>query len=50
MATPPATRCGSSPAERPLLTGSTMSERRQDFLTRFDWIRTGLCSSRAATT
>lgn len=27
----------------PLLTGSTMSERRQDFLNRFDWIRTGLC-------
>ncbi|TPW27079.1 4-hydroxyproline epimerase [Martelella alba] len=27
----------------PLLSGTTMSERRQDFLTRFDWIRTGLC-------
>ncbi|NHN89573.1 4-hydroxyproline epimerase [Acetobacter conturbans] len=27
----------------PLLQGSTMSERRQDFLRRFDWIRTGLC-------
>ncbi|MDC7677408.1 4-hydroxyproline epimerase [Asticcacaulis machinosus] len=27
----------------PLLTGSNMSERRQDFLNRFDWIRTGLC-------
>ncbi len=27
----------------PLLRGSTMSERRQDFLQRFDWIRTGLC-------
>nr|WP_086491490.1 4-hydroxyproline epimerase [Novosphingobium panipatense] len=27
----------------PLLKGSTMSERRQDFLSRFDWIRTGLC-------
>jgi 4-hydroxyproline epimerase len=27
----------------PLLTGTTMSERRQDFMTRFDWIRTGLC-------
>jgi 4-hydroxyproline epimerase len=27
----------------PLLKGSTMSERRQDFLARFDWIRTGLC-------
>ncbi|HEX4764964.1 MAG TPA: 4-hydroxyproline epimerase [Lichenihabitans sp.] len=27
----------------PLLRGSTMSERRQDFLERFDWIRTGLC-------
>jgi 4-hydroxyproline epimerase len=26
----------------PLLTGSSMSERRQDFLTRFDWIRLGL--------
>jgi 4-hydroxyproline epimerase len=26
----------------PLLTGSTMSERRQDFLTRFDFIRQGL--------
>ncbi|TYC92068.1 4-hydroxyproline epimerase [Novosphingobium sp. BW1] len=27
----------------PLLKGATMSERRQDFLERFDWIRTGLC-------
>ncbi len=27
----------------PLLSGSSMSERRQDFLSRFDWIRTGLC-------
>ncbi|PZO76436.1 MAG: 4-hydroxyproline epimerase [Sphingomonas taxi] len=27
----------------PLLKGASMSERRQDFLTRFDWIRTGLC-------
>ena len=27
----------------PLLKGATMSERRQDFLQRFDWIRTGLC-------
>lgn len=27
----------------PLLRGESMSERRQDFLTRFDWIRTGLC-------
>jgi 4-hydroxyproline epimerase len=27
----------------PLLRGATMSERRQDFLARFDWIRTGLC-------
>lgn len=26
----------------PALRGVTMSERRQDFLTRFDWIRTGL--------
>jgi len=26
----------------PLLQGATMSERRQDFLKRFDWIRTGL--------
>lgn len=26
----------------PLLRGGTMSERRQDFLARFDWIRTGL--------
>ena len=26
----------------PLLTGASMSERRQDFLTRFDWIRLGL--------
>ena len=27
----------------PTLEGRTMSERRQDFLARFDWIRTGLC-------
>jgi 4-hydroxyproline epimerase len=27
----------------PLLRGTTMAERRQDFLERFDWIRTGLC-------
>ncbi len=27
----------------PLLKGASMSERRQDFLDRFDWIRTGLC-------
>ncbi|WP_314373848.1 4-hydroxyproline epimerase [Sphingomonas paucimobilis] len=27
----------------PLLRGSSMAERRQDFLERFDWIRTGLC-------
>jgi 4-hydroxyproline epimerase len=27
----------------PALNGRTMSERRQDFLARFDWIRTGLC-------
>ncbi len=27
----------------PLLKGANMSERRQDFLERFDWIRTGLC-------
>jgi len=27
----------------PLLKGRSMSERRQDFLARFDWIRTGLC-------
>ncbi|WP_448661972.1 4-hydroxyproline epimerase [Sphingomonas sp. CJ20] len=27
----------------PLLKGATMSERRQDFLARFDWVRTGLC-------
>ncbi len=27
----------------PLLRGANMSERRQDFLERFDWIRTGLC-------
>jgi 4-hydroxyproline epimerase len=27
----------------PLLHGTSMSERRQDFLARFDWIRTGLC-------
>ncbi|OYQ34632.1 hydroxyproline-2-epimerase [Niveispirillum lacus] len=27
----------------PLLRGGSMAERRQDFLERFDWIRTGLC-------
>lgn len=27
----------------PLLRGSSMGERRLDFLSRFDWIRTGLC-------
>jgi 4-hydroxyproline epimerase len=27
----------------PLLRGASMSARRQDFLARFDWIRTGLC-------
>ncbi|HEY9554242.1 4-hydroxyproline epimerase [Allosphingosinicella sp.] len=27
----------------PLLKGGSMAERRRDFLTRFDWIRTGLC-------
>ncbi|WP_136162125.1 4-hydroxyproline epimerase [Sphingomonas flavalba] len=27
----------------PLLRGQSMAERRQDFLARFDWIRTGLC-------
>ena len=27
----------------PLLHGATMAEKRQDFLKRFDWIRTGLC-------
>jgi 4-hydroxyproline epimerase len=27
----------------PLLRGSSMADRRQDFITRFDWIRTGLC-------
>jgi 4-hydroxyproline epimerase len=27
----------------PELCGATMSERRQDFLARYDWIRTGLC-------
>jgi 4-hydroxyproline epimerase len=27
----------------PLLKGDSMSARRQDFLARFDWIRTGLC-------
>ena len=26
----------------PLLSGNSMSERRQDFLARFDWIRLGL--------
>lgn len=27
----------------PELHGATMSERRQDFMARYDWIRTGLC-------
>lgn len=27
----------------PLLRGATMAQKRTDFLTRFDWIRTGLC-------
>lgn len=27
----------------PLLRGSSMAERRMDFIERFDWIRTGLC-------
>jgi 4-hydroxyproline epimerase len=27
----------------PLLKGASMSARRQDFMARFDWIRTGLC-------
>jgi len=27
----------------PLLHGASMAEKRQDFLKRFDWIRTGLC-------
>jgi len=27
----------------PLLRGATMGDRRNDFLERFDWIRTGLC-------
>lgn len=27
----------------PALRGATMSERRADFMQRFDWIRTGLC-------
>ena len=27
----------------PLLKGRTMAARRQDFIARFDWIRTGLC-------
>jgi len=28
---------------RPLLSGATMSEKRQDFMSRLDWIRTSLC-------
>ncbi len=28
---------------KPELNGANMSERRQDFLARYDWIRTGLC-------
>ncbi len=28
---------------KPDLDGATMSERRQDFMARYDWIRTGLC-------
>ncbi|MBX9745679.1 MAG: 4-hydroxyproline epimerase, partial [Hyphomonadaceae bacterium] len=27
----------------PALNGATMSERRQDFMARYDWIRAGLC-------
>ena len=27
----------------PFVVGATMAERRQDFIARFDWIRTGLC-------
>ena len=27
----------------PLLRGATMAARRQDFMARYDWIRTGLC-------
>ncbi|HWM29836.1 MAG TPA: proline racemase family protein, partial [Woeseiaceae bacterium] len=27
----------------PFLRSSTMAERRQEFLERYDWIRTGLC-------
>ena len=27
----------------PLLRGATMAERRQDFIARFDWVRTSLC-------
>lgn len=27
----------------PQLNGASMSERRQDFMARYDWIRTGLC-------
>jgi len=27
----------------PLLRGASMAERRQDFIARYDWIRTGLC-------
>ena len=27
----------------PFLDGATMAERRQDFIARYDWIRTGLC-------
>lgn len=28
---------------KPELSGASMSERRQDFMARYDWIRTGLC-------
>lgn len=28
---------------KPDLNGASMSERRQDFMARYDWIRTGLC-------
>ncbi|MFN3465533.1 MAG: 4-hydroxyproline epimerase [Terricaulis sp.] len=28
---------------KPELNGGSMSERRQDFMARYDWIRTGLC-------
>lgn len=28
---------------KPELNGASMSERRQDFMARYDWVRTGLC-------